>query len=157
MRLPLALTLCAMLGLSACGGLGAVRDSRLNPMNWFGASQPEAPSLGPTSDVIDNRPLVPQVSSLSIERTSSGAIVRAEAVMPSAGWWDAELVADNQGRAADGVLTLRFVAAAPRAPVTGTNELARTITAVYTLRQAQLDTVAEVVVTGETNSRRARR
>lgn len=92
-----------------------------------------------------------------IERTSTGAIVRAEAVMPVAGYWDPELLAESFGRAQNGVLTLRFVAAAPRVPVPAQNAAARTITAVYALNQAQLDTVAEIVVTGQNNSRRARR
>ena len=77
--------------------------------------------------------------------------------MPAAGWWDAELVPENFGRPTNGTLTFRFVAAAPVEPVAETNAAARTLTAVYTLTQAQLDTTAEVVVTGETNSRRARR
>lgn len=155
MKTPMLVLLCLTLSLAACGGM---RDSRLNPRNWFDSSREEArPDLGQTSDVIDNRPLVPQVSAMTIERTSSGAIIRAEAVMPVAGYWDAELVAENFGRPQNGVLTLRFVAAAPRQPVAGVNEAARTLTAVYTLSQSQLDTTAEIVVTGETNSRRAGR
>ena len=115
------------------------------------------PDLGPTSNVIDNRALVPAVTAMTIEATSSGAIVRAEAVMPSAGWWDPALVPENFGRPQGGVLTFRFVAAAPRAPVAEQNPAARTIVAAYALTQAQLDTTSEVVVVGEGNSRRARR
>ncbi len=152
MKTPLAALLIATLVVAGCG------SSRLNPRNWFGESRAEAvPDLGPVSNTIDNRPPVPEVSALTIERTSSGALVRAEAVMPSAGWWDAELVAENFGRPTGGVLTLRFVAAAPRAPVAAPNPAARTLVAAYTLTQAQLDTAAEVVVVGGTNSRRVRR
>ncbi|MCB1360537.1 MAG: hypothetical protein H6899_05800 [Rhodobacter sp.] len=156
MKTPFLVALLAIsLSLSACG---RVRESRLNPMNWFGGSQEETSApLGPVSDSVDHRPLVPQINAMTIERTSSGAIVRAEAVMPAAGWWDAELVPENFGRPTNGTLTFRFVAAAPVEPVAETNAAARTLTAVYTLTQAQLDTTAEVVVTGETNSRRARR
>jgi len=155
MKTPLALLLITTLVLAGCGGF---RDSRINPRNWFGESRAEArPDLGPTSAVTDNRPLVPQVSALSIERTSSGAIVRAEAVMPSAGWWDPQLVAENAGRAPGGVLTFRFVAAPPQTPVFVPSPAARTITAVVALTQAQVDTTSEVVVVGAENSRRARR
>jgi hypothetical protein len=55
------------------------------------------------------------------------------------------------------VLTLRFVAAAPREPVPDAGVRSHTLVAVYTLPDALLDTIAEVVVIGETNSRRARR
>lgn len=155
MKAPLAALLVASLAVAGCGGF---HESRLNPRNWFGHSRADArPDLGPTTDVVDNRPLVPAVSDMSIERTSSGAIVRAEAVMPSAGWWDAALLPENFGRPHNGVLTFRFVAAAPRTPVAETNPDARTIVAVFALTQAQLDTTSEIVVVGESNSRRARR
>ena len=154
MKTKLTLILVASLAL---GGCATVRESRMNPMNWFGSSREEArPTLGETGAVEDRRPLVASVSALSIERTSSGAIVRAEAVMPSVGWWDAELVPENFGRPQGGTLTFRFVAAAPVQPVAG-SETARTISAVYALTQAQLDTTSDVVVVGEANSRRARR
>lgn len=155
MKTPVMALVCAALVLGGCGGL---RDSRINPRNWFGESRQAArPDLGRMSSTIDNRPMVPEVSTLQIERTSSGAIIRAEAVMPVAGWWDAELLTENFGRPVDGVLTLRFVAAAPRQPVAAASPAARSITAVYTLNQADLDTIAEVVVVGEGNARRIRR
>ena len=155
MKTPALVLLCAALTLAGCG---TIRESRINPMNWFGESrQSERPDLGRTSSVIDNRPMVPEVSTLVIERTSSGAIIRAEAVMPTAGWWDPELLTENFGRPVDGVLTLRFVAAAPREPVAAANAAARTITAVHAINQADLDTIAEIVVTGEGNARRIRR
>lgn len=155
MKTPVMALVCAALVLAGCGGL---RDSRMNPRNWFGESrQAERPSLGATSDVIDNRPLVPELSALTVERTSSGAIIRAEAVMPTAGWWDAELLTENFGRPVDGVLTLRFVAAAPREPVAASSAAARSITAVYALNQAELDIIAEIVVVGQASARRIRR
>ncbi len=155
MKITVVALLAVSLTVSSCG---SIRQSRFNPRNWFGHSQEGArPDLGPVSNVVDHRPLVPQVTGLTIERTSSGALVRAEAVMPGAGWWDPELVAENYGRPHDGVLTFRFVAAAPRQPIAESSAAARTIVAVHALTQAQLDTTAEIVVTGETNSRRARR
>lgn len=155
MKTPVMALVCAALVLGACGGL---RESRMNPRNWFGESrQAERPSLGQTSAMIDNRPLVPEVTTLTIERTSSGGIIRAESVMPVAGWWDPELLAENFGRPVDGVLTLRFVAAAPRQPVPAANPAARTITAVRAIGMADLDTISEVVVVGANNARRVRR
>jgi len=154
MRTPLILLLVSALAVTGCGRLS---DSRMNPRNWFGSSADERPSLGPVSDTVDNRALVAQISALTIEQTSSGALVRAEAVTTSAGWWDGELVPENYGRPAAGVLTLRFVASPPREAAPDTGVQSRTLVAVYPLSQAHLDTVSEIVVTGEGNSRRTRR
>ncbi|WP_323037901.1 hypothetical protein [Pararhodobacter sp.] len=154
MRTSVVVMLVAALTVTGCS---TIRESRMNPRNWFGASQEERPSLGPVRDRVDNRALVTQVTAMTIEPTSSGALVRAEAMMPSAGWWDGELVPQNFGRPEAGVLTLHFVAAAPREAVPDTGAQSRTLIAVYPMSQAQLDTVSSVVVTGETNSRSVRR
>lgn len=153
MTRTLSALLVLTLTLAACGGF---RDSRVNPRNWFSGSSSE-PTLGPTADTTDNRPVVPMVSALVIEPTSSGAIVRAEAVMPSAGWWDAELIAENNARPVDGVMTYRFVAARPRRAVAVAAQGPRTLSAAATLSVIQLEQVREVVVIGAENTRRARR
>lgn len=153
MSRALAVLLVLTLTLAACGGM---RDSRVNPRNWFGRSQAE-PTLGPVRETEDRRPLVATVSALSIERTSTGAIVRAEAVMPTAGWYDAELVAENNGRPRDGVIAYRFVAARPRPAVAVSAQAPRTLVAAATLSVYDLEEIREVVVSGAENSRRARR
>lgn len=147
-----ALTLLTVLTLvlAACG------ESRLNPRTWFNRASAE-PTLGPVRQTEDRRPLVPSITELTIERTSTGAIVRAEALMPTAGYWDPELVADNNGRAVDGVMTYRFVAARPRQPVTVQSPGPRTLVAAATLTVYDLETVREVVVIGAETTRRARR
>lgn len=155
MKRSMVVLLVAALTLAGCG---TIRESRMNPRNWFGSSQEEErPSLGPVGDSVDNRALVAQISTLTIEQTSSGALIRASALMPSAGWWDGELMPENFGRPQAGVLTLRFVAAPPREAVPDTGERSRTLLAVYPMSLAQLDTVSSIVVTGESNSRRVRR
>jgi len=153
MTRPIALLIVAALVLAACGG---IRDSRLNPRNWFSASTQE-PTLGPVRATLDRRPLVPAVTTLLIERTSTGAIVRAEAVMPTAGYFEPELVAENNGRPVDGVLTYRFVAARPRQGVQVAADAPRTLTAAAVLSVFDLEVVREIVVVGEQGSRRARR
>lgn len=150
MTRALTLLIALTLVLAACG------DSRLNPRNWFDRSQAE-PTLGPTGETEDRRPLVPNITGLTIERTSSGAIVRAEALMATAGYWDPELVVENNGRAVDGVMTYRFVAARPRQPVTVQSPGPRTLVAAATLTVYDLETVREVVVIGAETTRRARR
>ncbi len=154
MKTPIVVLLVSVLAVTGCD---RARESRLNPSNWFGSSQEERPSLGPSGETDDNRALVAQVSALTSEPTSSGALIRANAIMPTAGWWDAELVPENHGRPQGGVLTLRFVAAEPREAAPDTGVQSRTLVAVYAMSQSQLDTVSAIVVTGEGNSRRIRR
>jgi hypothetical protein len=151
MTRPILALIALSLVLAGCSG---VRQSRMNPLNWFGTSTEES-QLGPLTLETDNRPLVPAVSALSIERTSSGALVRAEAQMPGQGWWDAQLVAENQGRPVNGVLTYRFVAAAPRAPVPGGR--AQTLVVAVPVSEYLLEEISTVVVQGATNSRSVRR
>lgn len=153
MTRALILLLVATLTLAACG---AMRDSRVNPRNWFARSTAE-PTLGPTRASVDRRPLVPNVTALTIEPTSTGALVRAEALMPDVGWWDAELLPENNGRPRDGVLTYRFVAARPRQGVPVSATAPRTLTAAAVLTIYDLELVREVVVVGRDTTRRARR
>lgn len=152
MKQIVVLLACALV-LSGCG---SARESRLNPFNWFGSSR-EGPQLGETASVIDNRPPVEQVTALSIERTSSGALVRAEGLAPTLGWWDAQLVAENNGRPVNGVLTYRFVAAAPRTPQPVGSARGRTLTAAATVNEVMLEQTARIVVAGGTNSRTVNR
>ncbi|MCC5971749.1 MAG: hypothetical protein JJU15_17550 [Pararhodobacter sp.] len=151
MTRPILAMIALSLVLAGCSG---VRNSRMNPMNWFGSSTEES-QLGPISLETDNRALVHSVTGLSIERTSSGGLVRAEAQMPGQGWWDAALVAENNGRPVNGVLTYRFVAAAPRsAAPTGRPQ---TLVVATPVSEYLLEEVTTVVVQGASNSRTVRR
>ncbi|HHX89179.1 MAG TPA: hypothetical protein GX700_05285 [Paracoccus sp.] len=152
MTRPILALIALSLVLAGCSGL---RQSRINPLNWFGASSSTESALGPMSLETDNRALVPVVTAMSIERTSSGALVRAEAQMPGQGWWDAALVAENNGRPVDGVLSYRFVAAAPRAPVAGGR--AQMLVVAAPISEYLLEEISTVVVRGASNSRSARR
>lgn len=148
-----ALLLAAALTLSACSGF---RDSRLNPRNWFGRSQPQETVAAETIPA-DPRSLVDQVTEMSIERMAGGAIVRAAGLPPTQGWWNAELVAENDGRAVDGVMTYRFVIAPPTGPRRVSTPQSREVTAAVFLSDIGLADVSRIVVQGERNARTARR
>ena len=149
------LLLVSVGALAACGRM---RESRMNPRNWFGGSrEEERPDLGPTLEDNDNRALVATVTEMAVEPTSSGAIVRAEGMTTAAGWWDVDLVAENAGRPVDGVLTLRFVGAPPRTPVAAGGDAARRVVAAYAVPMTTLEVLTAIVVVAETNSRRSRR
>jgi hypothetical protein len=145
------LTLTAGLGLAGCG---RIRDSRLNPFNWFGRSEvaekvelPAAPE--------DPRALVQTVLSLIVEETAGGAILRSTGLPPTQGWWEAELVpqpVDENGR-----LVLEFRIFPPiEAKRTGTQPSREVVVALF-LSNIKLDPVREIIVQGETNARAARR
>ncbi|OZA08094.1 MAG: hypothetical protein B7Y02_12980, partial [Rhodobacterales bacterium 17-64-5] len=85
-RAVLTVTLCL-----ALVGCGAVRESRLNPFNWFKRS--EARDLVQTEAPGDPRPLVAEVLTMVVEPIPGGAIVRATGLPPTQGWWQAELIA----------------------------------------------------------------
>lgn len=143
---------------AASSGGGRFSRSRLNPRNWFSRSrEEERPDLGPISDTTDNRAMVAVITGLSVEPTSTGAIVRAEGQTPTPGWWDVELIAESAGVPVDGVLTYRMVAAAPREVLQTPNDSARTVIAAVAIPQSTLELLSAVVVVGETNSRRSRR
>ncbi len=151
MHKPLLAALAVTLVLGACG---TVRDSRLNPMNWFGRESTEtlAPSGGWASEV-DRRALVPTVTALEIIQTTGGAVVYASGVTQTQGWWDVELRPVNRGRPVDGALVYEFVVAAPRTQTAVSTEGSRTVTAGVKVPQARLAGVQRVVVRGAGNQR----
>jgi hypothetical protein len=94
--------------LSGCSG--GWSESRLNPMTWFGRSDtPE--SLVPVEQqlFVDPRPLVPQVTDVTVDPTPGGVILRATGIPPTQGYWDGELVVENASAApVNGVLSFQF-------------------------------------------------
>ena len=97
--------LAAALILSLAG-CGAVRESRVNPANWFGRAV-EAPSVA-IPDARDPRPLV-AVTALAVSQAAGGAIVEARGLPPAQGWWGADLVAVEDGDPATLTYELRAV------------------------------------------------
>lgn len=128
----------------------------MNPFNWFGSSREEPSRLGPIAHGIDNRALVAQVTALAVERTSTGAIVRAEGLTPTQGWWDAELLPETR-HPVDGVMTYRFVVAAPREATRVSTPQSRLVSVAVPLSVAELEMISRIVVQGAENSRNVRR
>lgn len=158
----------ALLVLSGCG---AVRESRFNPLNWFGASEPVtqtytadgqpvtvletlAPRKGYAA-FTDTRTLAPALADVSISRSASGGIVTATAVVPALGYYDAELVPVPSERSDTLVFDYRL-----RAPTTaqGTGtEAQRRVTAARALSFPQLEGVRRIVVNAANGARQVRR
>ncbi len=151
--------LAGMALVLALGGCASIRDSRVNPFNWFGQSSEVAtltPDGGWTTQ-LDNRALAAEISDMAVERYPGGAIIRAAGIMPTQGWWDAELVAQNEGRPLDGVLTYEFRVAAPRTQTRVSTPQSRTVSAGLRITDRRLDGVRTIVVRGAQNARSVRR
>lgn len=157
-------TLLGTAVLMTLTGCARLADSRLNPFNWFGQSEPAAvttpaeirplvPDRGATV-VIDNRTLIASVSSMSIDRTTTGAIVRATGVAPTQGFFNAQLVSRGIN---NGVLTLEFRAQAPANFGADGSTRSRQISAAYVMDMSELAAVRSVRVEAATNARVARR
>ncbi len=158
MRLPVSGLLILALVLAGCG---RIRDSRINPFNWFGRSEPVAVAASAEPAVPgrpgDPRILVAEVTEMEVARQPGGAIVRATGLPPTQGWWDAALVAENGGLPVDGVLTFRFVIDQPREARRVSTPQSRAVTAAAWLSDVKLANISQIVVLGAQNSRASRR
>ena len=152
-RPPFLAVLTLMLTLQACGGF---RESRLNPFNWFGRSQPiAAVALVEPGESTDPRPLVAQVLSMSVEPLPGGAIIKATGLPPTQGHWAGELIAlpvDENGR-----LVFEFRLAPPPGATRVSSEFSREVTVGTYLSDLKLSEVSEIVVQGQLNARSSRR
>ena len=169
MRRITILLIITAFGLSACG---TVRDSRINPFNWFGGGR-EAPAEQPQSD----NPLIPErtggifgssraereaytgvpvdvVRDIIVEQVPGGAIVRATGVSRYQNVFDVQLTpADDDEAEEDGVLDFRLEARIPRKPVAGGPERLRTFVAARVLTENDLEGVTQIRVSAADNAR----
>lgn len=146
MKRTILVALCAVLVVAGCA---RVRESRVNPFNWFGGAQREARFELP-AEVQDDRLLAPEVLDLSVERYSAGALVKVVARTPSQGWWDAELVARPIDE--NGVLVYDLRMFPPLTDTPAGTPSSREITVVASVSAVTLERVSRIVVQGETNA-----
>lgn len=158
MKTPLAALLAATLILSACGGF---RDSRLNPLNWFGRSAEGPASLEPEGGYSgargDFRVPVREVTRMEVQRITGGALLTAAGLPPTQGWWDAELVEKVDEEPREGVLAFYLLIAEPRVVSRVSTPQSREVTAGIFLSDQTLEGVRQIVVLGELNNRSSRR
>lgn len=172
MRKTLPLLLAATLTLGACG---MVRESRVNPFNWFGQSRSE-----PVQQVENTNPLIPksgglfsrartdeavyigrpfeQVTDLTVERIPGGAIIRATGLAARQGIYAVQLTPKNEAELpVDGVLTYRLEGIRPSKPTPIGSKPTREVTAARKLTDQQLAGVQRIRVEGQLNAQVARR
>lgn len=140
------------------GGCDAIRESRANPLNWFGGgSQRDTVSSVEVVELRDDRTLVPLVTEAQLERSPGGGILRAAALPPTQGWHDAALVAENGGVPVNGVLSFSFRAYPPPGAERVSTPESRELTAARRLTDFDLAGVSAIRVIGGQNVRAARR
>lgn len=157
----LPLILCAALAVTGCARLA---ESRLNPLNWFGGSQPVAAAAqvptrplipeGALAAVADTRQPIAEIAAMAVERTPGGAIVRATGLAPTQGWYNAQLV---PVAAEAGVLAFEFRVEPPPGYEAEGSPATRTITVARALDAADLAGVTTIRVIGAQNARESRR
>lgn len=147
----LIVVLALATGLGGCARIG---ESRLNPFNWFGQSEPAPVRVA--ARPADPRPPVAQVTDLAIERAPGGAILRATGLPPTQGWYAAALVR-NGDIGADGVLSFTFRAVPPPEPQRVSTPWSRELTVAVYLPDAVLAQVRAIQVSGAANARVVRR
>ncbi|MEJ6395180.1 hypothetical protein V8J82_18095 [Gymnodinialimonas sp. 2305UL16-5] len=138
------LVLSLILSLAACG-------SRLNPLNWFGGEREQrvriAPDAAAENPNGDPRPLVSEIAQLSVEQTTSGAIIRVTGLTASQGYFDAALVEVERG---DGNLVLALRAAPPLGAATpGVQQIAVGLA----VTSGELAGIRTITVIGQNNRR----
>lgn len=170
MHKPIALLLTGTLILSSCGTL---RDSRINPRNWFGNSR-SVPVSAPQEDV---NPLIPEpedkvqfnkkeskedttillrdVTDLRVEQTSTGAIIYAAGLPTRLGVYDVHLLPRETDD--DSVLELEFRVAYPEEATQRGTEFSRTVRAAYSLSNHDLNGISLIRVIGADTARETRR
>ena len=157
MQLTRPSLIVALAFLTACGGGSG--SASLNPFTWFRSSESRV-VLEPDGDFAsraETRPLVDQVTAMTVEPVVGGALVRASGLPPVQGYWDAELVSPNDFTPEDGVLTLDFRLRPPvGATRVSTPQSREVVVGLYISRQ-KLEGVNEIRVVGARNLRASRR
>lgn len=170
MQTPITVMVLSALVLTSCG---TVRESRFNPMNWFGSSTTVRADIRPDQEGYN--PLIPRrqesifrqskvetyagidvddVTELHVERRPGGALIRAVGVTRYQGPYAVRLVKlDDESDA--GTLTYALRAEQYRGPVGPV--AARTVTAAVWVTDNELATVSTIRVRGRNNVRSSRR
>lgn len=150
MKTPIATLLLSTLLVTGCA-------SKINPFNWFKRSTNETVEQVAPGFVLDTRGLVDQVISLQIGKTNGGAIIYAVGLPPSQGYWDAELVAENDEKPINGVLTYKFRIDQPYEFKRASTPTSREVVVGHFVSNIKLQSVSSIRVLGTRNARTSRR
>jgi hypothetical protein len=96
--------LVASVVLAGCGG---IRDSRINPFNWFGGDTETRVQTVDAAAARDDQ-LIDQIVSLTVDPTPGGAIVSVIGLPVTQGYWRADLVRQPSDDPAQLILEFRI-------------------------------------------------
>lgn len=173
MRKTFSAILVSTLVLTGCA---TVRDSRVNPFNWFGTARSEPI----TRQEASTNPLIPQrtglfsssrnkevvyagrpfdqIIDLTIEEVPGGAVVRATGRADRQGIYEVQLTPANEDELpVDGVLTYRLEGVEPSEPTAIGTPPTREVTAGRKLTNQTLAGVTTIRVEGLRNAMTSRR
>jgi hypothetical protein len=175
MRILTTTVLISALTLTACG---TIRDSRVNPANWFGNGRAAPVSV---EQKVSTNPLLPaeregifaqkrardaiylgqpidQITNLVIERVPGGAIIRATGITAVQGVYSVQLtpVSDDE-IPVDGVLSYRLEGIRPARNQGVGSTHTRTVVAARALTRQQLVGVRTIRVQAARNAQASRR
>ncbi|MCK0148575.1 hypothetical protein MWU54_00945 [Marivita sp. S6314] len=171
MRKSATLLILATVALTGCA---AINESRFNPLNWFGSSQPDPSAMNPADS--ETNPLIParrisffrnnqpeafegrpiaDVTELLIERRPGGAIIRATGQASRVGPYDVRLMA-NEADSTDDTLVLDLRALQQPGP-RNTGPRARQVTVAVWITDQDLRGIRTITVRGANNARSSRR
>ena len=176
MRLLTTSVLISALALSACG---TIRDSAINPANWFGkgrtsqalieqkaSTNPLLPANKKTGLFAQQRARnaiyqgspIDQVIDLVIERVPGGAVIRATGLTAVQGVYAVQLTpATDDNTPVDGVLTYRFEGIRRSTPQAVGSKHTRTVVAARALTDQELQGVRTIRVQAARNVQTSRR
>ncbi len=172
MRIPFSALLVASLTL---GGCAVVRESAVNPFNWFGGStsvpvetdQPVNPLIPQRTGFFQRRAAAKEayvgtpfgeVVDLTIERIPEGAIIRATGRAARQGVYAVRLIPENDDvLPVDGVLTFRLNGIESHSGMPQGAAQTREVVVAQKVTNQQLRGVRTIRVEGLTNARVARR
>ncbi|MFP4275474.1 MAG: hypothetical protein ACLFRU_10660 [Paracoccaceae bacterium] len=166
MRKSLTVLLVSALVLTSCG---SVRDSRLNPFNWFGRSAPvevttdERNALVPRRGmmarpdaVYQGRP-IDRVIDVSVDPMPGGAIVRATGVAARQGPYEVQLTPVTSPQEAEGRLSFTFDIVLPGRDTPVGPESSRMVTVATFVTDKDLAGAGVIRVIGARNAQESRR
>ena len=171
MRKPVTLLILATVMLTGCA---TISESRLNPLNWFGSSEPDPAALDVANAEVN--PLIPrrrvsffinnqpesfagrpiaEIAELLVERRPGGAIIRATGQANRVGPFDVRLIAD-EAASKDGTLVFDLKAL-QQAGARNTGPRARQVTVGRWITDQDLSGIRTITVRGANNARTVRR
>lgn len=141
----------------AIAGCARVSESRFNPFNWFGRSERVATAVAAPGPGVPQANLVAQVTTLRVEKSPGGAIIRATGLPPRQGYYDGELVLLTGTSAESGTLTYQFAISAPREDTRVSTTRSREVVVGLFVSSQKLEGVRAVKVLAATNALAVRR